>query len=209
MSSRDQILSTLRAKSRTVEHPAPWTSRRTYPDLADQFEKALTAVKGEVYRAKDLAEAMEQVDVILHEVQARRVVVNNVAPFNKINPAERWSNFEWHVVGESQSNLREICETAEVGLSGADVALAETGSVVVSSSAQKSRLATLLPPIHLAVVPTSKLTTDLFTWTASRKGEMPANAVIVSGPSKTADIEQILAIGVHGPKRFIVVLYDD
>jgi L-lactate dehydrogenase complex protein LldG len=70
-------------------------------------------------------------------------------------------------------------------------------------------MATLLPPVHIALVPESRLTADLFTWTAARQGPLPANVTLVSGPSKTADIEQTMAIGVHGPKRFIVVLYAD
>ena len=100
-------------------------------------------------------------------------------------------------------------------MSGVDAALAETGTVVVSSGPGRSRLTTLLPPVHLALAPTSSLTNDIFTlvktstWRAARGGEMPAAMTLISGPSKTADIEQTMAIGVDGPKRFIVVLYDD
>jgi L-lactate dehydrogenase complex protein LldG len=67
-------------------------------------------------------------------------------------------------------------------------------------------LATLLPPIHIALVSSGQLTADLFTWTAARRGRLPANVVLISGPSKSADIERTLAVGVHGPKRLIVVL---
>lgn len=210
MNTREQILATLRTKAQpSVEHPHPWQSRRKFPDLAERFSNSLLASKGEVYRAKNLAAALEQVEVILYELQARRVVVNDVVPLNSIDPTTRWPDFAWHVVGKSKGDLRAFCASADVGLGGADVALAETGSIIVSSDLGRSRLATLLPPIHVAVVPTSKLTADLFTWTAARKGPLAANTVIISGPSKTADIEQVLAIGVHGPKRFIVVLYED
>ena len=58
-----------------------------------------------------------------------------------------------------------------------------------------------------------RLTTDLFTWVSEwqrgEPGSMPANVTLISGPSKTADIEQTLAVGVHGPKRLIVLLYED
>jgi L-lactate dehydrogenase complex protein LldG len=210
MNSRDKILNTLRANAQSsVAHPSPWSSRRNFPDLAERFSQSLTASKGEVYRAKNLTEALEQVEVILSELHAKQVVVNDTAPLNSFDPTTRWPDFTWHMVGKSEGDLRAFCADADVGLSGADVALAETGSIIVSSDAGRSRLATLLPPIHVAVVPTSKLTADLFTWTAARKGPLSANTVIISGPSKTADIEQVLAIGVHGPKRFIVVLYED
>ena len=61
----------------------------------------------------------------------------------------------------------------------------------------------------MALAPTSCLTADLFTWVAGRKGEWPAALTLISGPSKTSDIEQTLVTGVHGPKRFIVILYQD
>jgi L-lactate dehydrogenase complex protein LldG len=119
---------------------------------------------------------------------------------------------EWHIVGKSPGDLRAFCATADVGLSSADAGLAESGTIVVSSGPGKSRLATLLPPIHIALLATDRLTADLFTWTAARRDQfpvpLPANVVLISGPSKSADIERTLAIGVHGPKRLIVLLYE-
>ena len=88
-----------------------------------------------------------------------------------------------------------------------DAALAETGSLVVTSGAGKSRMATLLPPVHIAMLPESCLHMDLFTWTAAREGPLPANLTLISGPSKTADIEQTMAVGVHGPRRLIAIVY--
>ena len=67
---------------------------------------------------------------------------------------------------------------------------------------------TLLPPVHVALVPVSRLTSDIFTWMAVRTGDMPANVIIISGPSKSADIEFTLTLGVHGPKRLVAVLYE-
>lgn len=209
MSARDQILNHLRANAHPQPHPEPWRSRRNFSDLAARFTETLQAGKGEVIRAADFEAALDEVDTILHELDAKRVAVNDTAPLDALDVAERWPDFEWFVAGKTEGDIKSFCAGADVGLSGADVALAETGSVIVSSGPGKSRLATLLPPVHLAIVPTSILTSDILTWTAARQGQPVANVVLVSGPSKTADIEQTLAIGVHGPKRFIVVLYDD
>ncbi len=120
---------------------------------------------------------------------------------------QRYPEIEWHIVGQTGEDLRAFCTSADVGLSSADAALAETGTVVISSGPGRSRLATLLPPVHIALVPTTCLTTDIFTWTAARQGALPSALTLITGPSKTADIEQTLAIGVHGPKRFMVILY--
>lgn len=213
MNAREEILNRLRAKARPVVRPPAWQSRRHFEGLADRFEAALTAVYGQVLRAGSRDEALAQVDTVLAELGAKKVVANAEPPLVDLDLPGRWPDIQWHIVGKSQGSLRDFCAMADLGLSGAEVALAETGSIVVSSGPGKSRLATLLPPVHLALVPTSRLTTDIFTWTAARKGDhkgtpLPANVVLISGPSKTADIEQTMAVGVHGPKRFIVVLYD-
>ena len=55
----------------------------------------------------------------------------------------------------------------------------------------------------------TRLTTDIFTWMKTHDRQFPANTVLVSGPSKTADIEQTMSVGVHGPKKLIVVLVGD
>ena len=209
ISARDEILNRLRSQAREVDPPAPWRSRRQFDDLAEQFTQALTAVKGEVWRAKDFAEALEQLGQILRQIEAGSAVADAHTLLDEVDFPDRWSEVQWHIVGRTEGDLREFAASADVGISGADAALAETGSVVVSSGPGRSRLTSLLPPVHVALVPTSCLTVDIFTWTAARQGELPSSLTLISGPSKTADIEQTMAIGVHGPKRFIAILYED
>ncbi len=208
MTDREQILASLRQQERAVTHPPAWETRRRFDDLAERFTASLTAGAGEVHRAASLAEALEILGQLLAELPARQVAVNAEPPVEGIDLAARWPNVEWHVTGHSSGDLRAFCAAADAGITGVDAALAETGTIVVSSGPGKSRLVSLLPPVHIALVPTSSLTVDLFTWTAARGGAMPASVTLISGPSKTADIEQVMAIGVHGPKRLIVVLYE-
>jgi len=106
---------------------------------------------------------------------------------------------------------RAACAMADVGITSADYALADTGSLVMISGHEESRLVSLLPPAHIAVVPLSRLLAgldDLF-----QRMPMPAEAtssmVFITGPSRTADIEQILVRGVHGPGEITVILVDD
>lgn len=208
--SRSDILARLRAQQRSDQTPPPaWRSRRHFPDLAERFTQSLVASAGEVIQAESLETALLQLGELLQSLGARCVVANDEPPLNTVNLSERWSSLTWHIVGHSEGDLRSFCAMADVGLSGGDAALAETGSVVVTSGPGKSRLATVLPPVHIALIPISCLTTDIFTWTAARQGPPPASMTLISGPSKTADIEQTLTVGVHGPKRFIVILYTD
>lgn len=209
MSARETILAALRQKERTLPHPPAWRSRRAFDNLADRFTAALSNVGGEVIRAESLAAAVERLGEQLEALNAQKVVVNAEAPLTGLELPDRWPQISWHIAGQSGGDLRQFCAGADVGLSSADAALAETGTIVLTTGPGRSRLATLLPTVHIALVSTARLTTDIFTWTAGREGGLPANVVLVSGPSKSADIGQTLAVGVHGPKRFMVILYEE
>ena len=210
MSARDEILTTINqrlAGKRAPASPPPWQSERRYPDLGRQFLHAVHAAGGEAERAQTLDRAVAIIDALLVQTAARRIVANAApSPMDAIDWKRQFPGCEWHIVGHSASNLREACAGADIGISSAAAALAETGTLVLHSGPERSRLATLLPPIHVAIVPQERLVTDLFAWQVSQADALPSNITLVSGPSKTADIEQTLAVGMHGPKRLVVIL---
>lgn len=207
MNSREKILGKLKDKARPAEAVGAWESLRAFDDLAARFEQSLAAVAGEVRRAADWEAALDALQSFLAEIGAERGVANGAAELGNMDLAAYLPGQTWRVAGAA--DFRAFCATADVGVSGAAAALAETGTVIVQSGSEQSRLATLVPPVHVVLLPESKLTADLFTWTAARGGKLPANMTLISGPSKTADIGLTLAIGVHGPKRFVVILYKD
>lgn len=90
-------------------------------------------------------------------------------------------------------------------------AIGSTGSVVLWPSREEPRLMSLLPPLHIVLVRASALVNTLDELVARQHWSdgMPTNVVLVSGPSKTADIAQLLAFGVHGPKKFAVMVIQD
>ncbi|GAP63843.1 hypothetical protein ARMA_2266 [Ardenticatena maritima] len=210
MSARNRMLNRLRRHLRATQHPEPWQSRRHFDDLSTRFTEALTAAGGEVIRVATYDEARTRLLALLDEIHANRVALNDEPLLRRLAlPEHAQRPIEWHIVGDDQNALRTFCAHADVGITAAECALAETGTVVVQSGRGKSRLVSLLPPVHIAVLTSDQLTTDLFTWAEHhRPTHMPANLVFISGPSKTADIEQTLAIGVHGPKRFIALLIE-
>ncbi|MBI2166003.1 MAG: lactate utilization protein [Chloroflexi bacterium] len=115
----------------------------------------------------------------------------------------------------SRAALREVMLHADAGLTGADYAIAETGSIVLLPRRGVSRIVSLLPPVHIALVETSQvleslddlflLRTEEFLRTGSLRGYMS----IITGPSRTADIEQTLVVGVHGPREVHLVLIEE
>ncbi len=95
----------------------------------------------------------------------------------------------------------------EVGISAAVAALAESGSVVLASGPGRSRLVSVIPVVHVVLVPVDRMFRSLSHWAAQvDPSEMPANLMVVSGPSRTGDIELTLTRGVHGPGEVHAVL---
>ncbi len=96
------------------------------------------------------------------------------------------------------------------GLTGTQGGIAETGTLILWTDETQPRTLSLVPPVHVALLDVNMLYDTL--WQAMREqgwtNAMPTNLLLVSGPSKTADIEQTLAYGVHGPKRLLVVLVE-
>lgn len=104
---------------------------------------------------------------------------------------------------------RERAAEALVGITEVDWALADTGTVVQDQSAVEQRLASSLPTIHVAILGTQRILPDkapLFQRLDPRKSRFIA---FITGPSRTADIERVLTIGVHGPKRLIILAVDE
>ena len=101
-----------------------------------------------------------------------------------------------------------LFEGIDAGITSTLGAIAETGSLVLWPSADEPRLLSLVPHLHLALLRADRLYDTFWqVMTENRWADgMPTNALLISGPSKTADIEQTLAYGVHGPKRLVVVV---
>jgi L-lactate dehydrogenase complex protein LldG len=96
---------------------------------------------------------------------------------------------------------------ATVTVEQASGAIAETGSIVCTSEAAKSLQASLLPSHHIAVVASDMIFTDLDAFFASWSSEPPTHITLITGPSRTADIELNLVVGVHGPEKLDIVLF--
>jgi len=103
---------------------------------------------------------------------------------------------------------RETAAAAHLGITEFDCGAASTGTLVQDASAAALRLASTLPPVHVALLPAGAIVAD--AGAALRRFD-PARAAflaLVTGPSRTADIERVLTIGVHGPQRLVIVVYE-
>jgi L-lactate utilization protein LutC len=98
--------------------------------------------------------------------------------------------------------------TVDVGITSAQAGIAETGTLVLDSSAERNRLVSLVPPIHIAILDASRIYLTLGeTLAALQAGEELSPAItFITGPSRTADIELTLTLGVHGPQELYVII---
>ena len=111
--------------------------------------------------------------------------------------------------------LREKFFKADVGISGANVIAADTGALFLIENEGNIRLATSAPPIHIALIGMEKVVSNLgdafkvaeVTWRYANY-TVPAYVSMISGPSKTGDIEKVITYGAHGPKEFHVIFLD-
>lgn len=146
----------------------------------------------------DFKQNLEAVDghcILVHGPAEIEEAVNRIAKGKKI------------ATSEAQVSPQDLFEY-EVGITGAQAGIAETGTLVLDSSAERNRLVSLVPPVHIAVLEASRIYPTLGDALAFlQSGDEVSPAItFITGPSRTADIELTLAIGVHGPQELYVII---
>ncbi|MEW6742392.1 MAG: LUD domain-containing protein [Planctomycetota bacterium] len=180
-------------------------------DLVARFAERAAGAGVKVVRTAMRALPAE-LGALLEELEARRVTVSLsesplAAQVHAGLAAARRTVVDWR----AEQGL-EAHYDVDAGITDVVAAIAETGSLVMAADAQHSRGTHLVPPAHVAVVRASDIVPDLidiFRRLREAGQGMSASTVIVTGPSKTADIEGILITGVHGPGRVAVLLVED
>lgn len=166
------------------------------------FRQALENLGGVVHLASSPEEAVARIRTLLN---GKTAVASNAPILTELGI----SALEGVAAGVSdEPALRTLCASAGAGITGADYALADTGTLVLFSSAQQARMISLLPPLHIAVIRRDQILTgldELFSL-EPLPGNRSSSMVLITGPSRTADIEQILIRGVHGPGEIHVVV---
>jgi L-lactate dehydrogenase complex protein LldG len=205
--SRDYILHRIRTAlgrgaGQAVADPPP--ARICIPEMA--MEKRVASM---LERVRALAgEAVESADprAFVANAIARKTAVASNAPYLAEYGIASLPGVRSGITDREE--LRDLCAAADVGITSADYALADTGTLVMLASPQEARLISLLPPAHIAVVPRERILTgldELFSLLPN-PAETTSSMVLITGPSRTADIEQILVRGVHGPGLLTVVV---
>lgn len=170
--------------------------------LFEAFKENAEKIGSEVYVAKDAAEAAKIIEKILKEIKPRRVVAASSPLVNRLN-LENISLL--HITSK---NLEIESKCADVGIFGAKLAIAETGSIGQVNPTMDERRVSSLTDTSIAIVDADDLMQTFREAMESvyNNSNAPDYLSFITGPSRTSDIERVLTIGVHGPRRMIVVL---
>ena len=210
--ARENILARLRA-NRLRPLPTPPVYRKPLgwdrEQRIAQFTERMQAVRAEVHRVG----RNDWVDWINDRIPPRgmtRALIGRSAVADRFaaaaapefeisrydRPIEEWKDRLFHDI--------------DFAVTGTLAGLAETGSLVLWPDADEPRLMSLVPPLHIALLDADRLFENFAQIIGSEgwANGMPTNALLVSGPSKTADIEQTLAYGIHGPKELITLILE-
>jgi L-lactate dehydrogenase complex protein LldG len=184
--------------------------------LVARFTQEATAVRAQVHRLSGKLQLVEKIlEICAH--QAGEVALSGSALFSQMElpkalAAHGLTTFESHET-DHETMIARLANCA-VGVTAADYVIAETGTIVLSSDEANALLVSLLPPVHIAMVRAAQIIASIDE-NICRLGEdqmeranPPRSVTMITGPSRTSDVELVLSIGVHGPKELHVIILD-
>jgi L-lactate dehydrogenase complex protein LldG len=195
-------------------------------DLVERFAMEVNAVGGEAVVVADADAAGRELHRLLEEAGARSAVcwkhqLLDRLGLNQLLLAPGVELYDYDsLLALPHAEQRRFLLAFDVGITSCDCAIAETGTLMVLSRPGQERVASLLPPMHIAIVERQQIVPDLIDAFAilgagsndqipnpqSQIPNLPSNVTFITGPSKTGDIELQLTTGVHGPGKWRVIV---
>ncbi len=214
--ARSSILARLRAPAMPAPLPLPdvkawFDAHQRHEDSAQRVSRlraALEAVKTEVHDTT----AADWPDLLLRLVATkglRNLLIGADTPHGAELEARQPANLELKRYAESIDSWRDVLfDEVDASLTLAKSAIAELGSLIVWPTPAEPRLMSLVPSVHFVLLDVATIHADFHSAVATEgwKDSLPTNALLICGPSKTADIQQTLAYGAHGPRELVVLL---
>lgn len=196
------------------------------PELSRQLGETAALRGWNVARCGGVEEALDYVVSLARRLGATSAARSEQSVFGAIPLDAALAGvgaFCWPAVyggPDDREDVRRRLSDSDMGITGADYAIAETGSVIVLPRSGLSRLVSVVPPVHVAIVRPRDILGTLDDLFALRRLEFHQNGErgtpdmgsylnFITGPSRTADIEQTIVVGVHGPREVHMVLLDE
>jgi L-lactate dehydrogenase complex protein LldG len=179
----------------------------TLPEQTDLFAKISEGLKTEFHRVPTVAAAREVLAQVAAESGWKKVATHSHHDTDLL-----LEGFTLPIVRTENGYAVDDLESCDAGVTGCEVLVAQTGGIMVSVQNAGGRALSVLPPHHVVIARTSQMVPDLtaaFDHVRRKYGNSwPSFMGFITGPSRTGDIERILVLGAHGPKRLTVILID-
>jgi L-lactate dehydrogenase complex protein LldG len=187
-------------------------------DLCQHFAAEITAVGGLAFLVPDLASATAQLRELLALASAESVICWRHELLDRLGLGDVLTelnmaavDYDW-LAKLPEDERRKTLLVCDVGITSCDCAIAETGTLMMCARVGQERVASLVAPLHIAIVERRQIVPDLidaFELLAKRGlDRLPSNVTFITGPSKTGDIELQLTTGVHGPGKWRVIVVE-
>ncbi|MCG7993008.1 MAG: lactate utilization protein [Candidatus Thiodiazotropha lotti] len=208
--ARDNILQRLRDNQIKLEQPEPSTSPLeawSVEQRIARYTESQKSVHGEVHTLP----AAQWIDWLAEELPKRglhQVLTGTGDTGNQLSMSNIESTLFHQYDQPIESWKPELFSQIDAAITGSHCGIAETGTLVLMPDRDEPRLMSLVPPVHIALLDATKLYQSFAEVIEKEQWAdgLPTNVLLISGPSKTADIEQTLAYGIHGPKQLITLL---
>jgi L-lactate dehydrogenase complex protein LldG len=182
---------------------------KSQENLIQMLKEKAEAVQTRVFEVRSLQEALRHAVEVTREEGGAAVAAPGLDEVSMRQLSELCGENQLTLLTE---NLRDHLEEMHTGLTVADWGIAETATLVQSSGSEDLRIATMLSEIHVAALPRSRIVADstALEEELSRLMQAPGGYLaFISGASRTADIERVLTIGVHGPQELHLLILDE
>lgn len=182
----------------------------THEERIERFITLMNSVHGEVIRTSETTLIQAIIDR-LNQSDVHRLLLGRNSPYQDALKAARPDHLSISTYEQPAEQWRaELFHDVDAALTTSLGGIADTGTLMLWSTPDEPRLMSLVPPVHMVVLHAEQL---YDTWLdVLRQNQwadgMPTNALLVSGPSKTADIEQTLVFGAHGPRELVTFLVE-
>lgn len=207
MNSRDQTLNSIRTTLASATRAPLNSTARMMPRVLGNQSAEIDNLLAEIERLGGVARRIANQDelrVALRELVEKEKVARSTLwdteEIQELKIAEMLSTLGVQIVPQN-ADKRAIA-ACDLGITGVDFALPETATLILRTTPDQSRLVSLLPRVHLAILRPTTLRGDLHDVFSEVKHDQ--RTVLITGPSRTTDIEKVLTIGVHGPKALYV-----
>jgi L-lactate dehydrogenase complex protein LldG len=181
--------------------------------LAERFKAEFESNGGRCMLAASVTDASAHLREVLDELEPKNIVTWDKSEFSDWRIDWLWSNrgaTEFSAkedTEEERATLRDIVRTADVGVTTASFAAANTATLTLISNGNCNRSVSLLPTVHIVILRESQVNPSIgISLESLNKSATPSSVHYISGPSRSSDIENDLTIGVHGPVAVIVIV---